>query len=301
MTIVRTYRFKKEAPNLNCTLDSKKEKWNEFIQYIQNLKDYTKCGVDRNECLFDSYNEEDNNKIEDVIKENVDDIIKITKWNNDMELNKNFIQKELMSLSSSYSSDEDRYSNESGSALNLNKYNIIENNIYSNNANFKRQKVKNVTDINNYIKNEHEDIKKKKRKKEYKEEKHGAKESFYNKKISYGNNVYNNFSKYNNNNNNNNNKKKQSDGDKNKKKYMKKYKNYEFNNNNRDNKKKEKKMKNRRNKQDDRSQNNMDIDGTYAYNYAYLNKNDESTMSSSVEAANDTIMDLEEEIRNYNL
>ncbi|KYO02507.1 hypothetical protein PGSY75_0531300 [Plasmodium gaboni] len=297
MTIVRTYRFKKEAPNLNCTLDSKKEKWNEFIQYIQNLKDYTKCGVDRNECLFDSYNEEDNNKIEDVIKENVDDIIKITKWNNDMELNKNFIQKELMSLSSSYSSDEDRYSNESGSALNLNKYNIIENNIYSNNANFKRQKVKNVTDINNYIKNEHEDIKKKKRKKEYKEEKHGAKESFYKKKNSYGNNVYNNFSKYNN----SNNKKKQYDGDKNKKKYMKKYKNYEFNNNNRDNKNKEKKIKNRRNKQDDRSQNNMDIDGTYAYNYAYLNKNNDSTMSSSVEAANDTIMDLEEEIRNYNL
>ncbi|SOV12137.1 conserved Plasmodium protein, unknown function [Plasmodium gaboni] len=296
MTIVRTYRFKKEAPNLNCTLDSKKEKWNEFIQYIQNLKDYTKCGVDRNECLFDSYNEEDNNKIEDVIKENVDDIIKITKWNNDMELNKNFIQKELMSLSSSYSSDEDRYSNESGSALNLNKYNIIENNIYSNNANFKRQKVKNVTDINNYIKNEHEDIKKKKRKKEYKEEKHGAKESFYKKKNSYGNNVYNNFSKYNK----SNNKKKQYDGDKNKKKYMKKYKNYEFNNNNRDNKNKEKKMKNRRNKQDDRSQNNMDIDGTYAYNYAYLNKNNDSTMSSSVEAANDTIMDLEEEIRNYN-
>ncbi|SOV21515.1 conserved Plasmodium protein, unknown function [Plasmodium sp. DRC-Itaito] len=296
MTIVRTYRFKKEVPNLNCTLDSKKEKWNEFIQYIQNLKDYTKCGVDRNECLFDSYNEEDNNKIEDVIKENVDDIIKITKWNNDMELNKNFIQKELMSLSSSYSSDEDRYSNESGSALNLNKYNIIENNIYSNNANFKRQKVKNVTDINNYIKNEHEDIKKKKRKKEYKEEKHGAKESFYKKKNSYGNNVYNNFSKYNK----SNNKKKQYDGDKNKKKYMKKYKNYEFNNNNRDNKNKEKKMKNRRNKQDDRSQNNMDIDGTYAYNYAYLNKNNDSTMSSSVEAANDTIMDLEEEIRNYN-
>ncbi|ETW38046.1 hypothetical protein PFUGPA_00992 [Plasmodium falciparum Palo Alto/Uganda] len=295
MTIVRTYRFKKEAPNLNCTLDSKKEKWNEFIQYIQNLKDYTKCGVDRNECLFDSYNEENNSKIEDVIKENVDDIIKITKWNNDMELSKNFIQKELMSLSSSYSSDDDRYSNESGSALNLNKYNIIENNIYSNNANFKRQKVKNVTDINNYIKNEHEDIKKKKRKKEYKEEKHSAKEGFYKKKFPYGNNAYNKFPQY------NNSKKKPYDGDKNKKKYMKKYKNYEFNNNNRDNKNKEKKMKSRTNKQDDRSQNNMDIDGTYAYNYAYLNKNDDSTMSSSVEAANDTIMDLEEEIRNYNL
>ncbi|SOV74549.1 conserved Plasmodium protein, unknown function, partial [Plasmodium sp. gorilla clade G3] len=245
----------------------------------------------------------DNNKIEDVIKENVDDIIKITKWNNDMELNKNFIQKELISLSSSYSSDEDRYSNESGSALNLNKYNIIENNIYSNNANFKRQKLKSVTDINNYIKNEHENIKKKKRKKEYKEEKNGGKESFYKKKIPYGNNAYNKISQYTTTtNNNNNNKKKQYDGYKNKKKYMKKYKNYDFNkNNNRDNKNKEKKMKNRTNEQGDRSQNNMDIDGTYAYNYAYLNKNDDSTMSSSVEAANDTIMDLEEEIRNYNL
>lgn len=56
----------------------------------------------------------------------------------------------------------------------------------------------------------------------------------------------------------------------------------------------------RKKKQVDKKQKkNLEIDGSYAYNYAYLNKKDGSSTSSPLEAVNDTIMNLEEEINNY--
>lgn len=346
------------------------------------------------------------------LNENIDDVIKMRKWNDNMEFCMHPICKES-------SSDNDNCSIESDSVFNFDKYRVIENNIYSNNANIKRTKIRDKD--NNYIDNENDDIKelmkknkinidgfnKRENKKMYAntykhylymktgmnnimssdgnylgDNKMGISESlmklrenFVEKKNDISKSCLNNQSINNTHDNGNNDNLSYNENEKrmknvshydkknwkhNKKGYMTKRKNlnndksslkynsknistyyseyndknfdsnddsdtsYEnkmktynraLNNNNNNscvyltlvnngysknkyisNNGKNKKGKKKKQKSTDK----IEIDGSYAYNYAYINSNDESVSSSSREGINDTIMNLDEEAKNYN-
>ncbi|CRG96575.1 conserved Plasmodium protein, unknown function [Plasmodium gallinaceum] len=325
MNYIESYRFQKKAPNLKSDLEENKDNWDEFIKYMNNLKNISYYPSKDSECIFNSYNEDDINTNENELNENIDDLIKLKKWN-DMQIDNHSIYKES-------SSDIESNSNSSGSVLSFNKYNIIQNNIYSNNANFKRQKIKNNSydykpnenyedeknDSLSYVKSknllEFDDNKdnnepyknNKVQKKMYTKNniENSSKNSLKNRNQkrnfnlnnhkSYDTNTYDNLVDGNN-----------RDKSDNKKNYMniniiKKNNKYEAGNYNRINQNKEKKFKKNSNikKKKKKIENNLEIDGSYAYNYAYLNKNDESSVSSPMETVNNTIMNLEEEINNY--
>ncbi|KAI4837676.1 hypothetical protein MKS88_003089 [Plasmodium brasilianum] len=375
MTEVISYRFKKKPPNLRYDLEEKNEGWGLFIKYIEDLKRICNFSIQESECVLDSCNEDNIIANKKVAIENIGDIIKFKKWNDDMEFDKHSVCKES-------SSDDDCYSPESGSVFNFNKYSIIENNIYSTNANAKRQKIKDNF-INSYTANGNYEIKEENKENVFenfykKREKKNIFRSFH-KEYDFKNNTskllsnsenstddkindnysyvqdrkdqeYYNFhgnnenfkknkflkNKYRQNGNNNaknkrakmlnlnngevisrnvySNMSEDSNNDisedevldKQQRVFIKRNNKYEeytrrVNNINKNN------IYNRghinpgrKKKQVDKKQKkNLEIDGSYAYNYAYLNKKDGSSTSSPLEAVNDTIMNLEEEINNY--
>ncbi|CRH00350.1 conserved Plasmodium protein, unknown function [Plasmodium relictum] len=328
MSHVKSYRFRKKAPNLKSDLENNKDSWSEFIKYMNNLKNISNYPSKNNEDVFNSYNEgciniNENELNENDMNENIDDIIKLKKWN-DIQIDNHSIHKES-------SSDIESNSNSSSSVFSFNKYNIIQNNIYSNNANFKRQRIKNYSggykpnenyeieenDSFSCIKNkkglefnDHRDNSEmyknnKLQKKMYfknniknnpksslKNRNQGKKLNINNHKL-HGTNIYSKFADGNN--------KDESDNEKD---YMninthKQNNKYEQDHYSRIVQNKEKKLKKNHVKKKKKIENNLEIDGSYAYNYAYLNKNDESSMSSPIETVNNTIMNLEEEINNY--
>ncbi|CDU19651.1 uncharacterized protein PY17X_1249200 [Plasmodium yoelii] len=412
-----SYRFKKKPPNLKHDLEENKEGWDEFIKYMESLKKSTTDSFENGGYCSDVYIE---NYVgyKNPLDEDIDDIIKIRKWNDNMEFCIHPICKESPS-------DIDNCSVESDNVFNFDKYKIIENNIYSNNANTKRAKIRDKD--NNYIDTENDDIKelmKKKKKningfnkrnnkkmydntyKNYLYMKTGMnniisddedylgnnkmgvseslmklRENFVEKKNDISKSRLNNQNINNNiHDNGNNDNLSYSENEKamknvshydkknrkyNKKRYMTKRKNLNndkpsskynskntliyynedndknfdssgdsdishenkmnaynrtLNNNDRINNNyhvystlvnngysknkhirnssngKNKKGKNKKQKSTDKTE----LDGTYAYNYAYINSNDESMVSISREGIHDTIMNLDEEANKYN-
>ncbi|EUD68432.1 hypothetical protein C922_01455 [Plasmodium inui San Antonio 1] len=135
MSEVKSYRFKKKPPDLISKFKVIKEDWYDFIKYMSDLRNMYKCPLQMNGHCKDIHGEDHiitvNKK---AIYENIHDVMKIKEWNNDIEFDEHPICKDS-------SSDSCSHSEESGSVYNFNKYKIIHNNIYSNNANVKRQKI----------------------------------------------------------------------------------------------------------------------------------------------------------------
>ncbi|GAW81248.1 hypothetical protein, conserved [Plasmodium gonderi] len=135
MTEATSYRFKKKPPDLKSNFEMKKEEWCEFIKYMGDLRNMYKCPLQMSGHSSEIHNEDHSvaaNK--KAICENINDIMKIKEWNHDIEFENHSICKEC-------SSDTVSCSEESDTVYNFNKYKIIQNNIYSNNANSKRQKI----------------------------------------------------------------------------------------------------------------------------------------------------------------
>ncbi|SCM23529.1 conserved Plasmodium protein, unknown function [Plasmodium chabaudi adami] len=415
MINVISYKFKKKPPNLKHDLEGNEAGWDEFIKYMESLKKSTTASFENggycSDVCIDNYAGYKNS-----LDENIDDIIKMREWNDNMEFCIHPICKDS-------SSDIDNCSIESDSVFNFDKYRVIENNIYSNNANTKRKKIRDKD--NNYIDNENIDIKelmkknkinidgfnKRENKKMYAnthkhylhmkkgmnniisndgnylgDNKKGIRkslmklrENFVEKKKdisksclndqSINNNTYDsensdnlsynenekgmeNVSQYDKKNwkynkkgyitkrtNLNNDKSSLKHNSKSTSAYYNEETDKDFdssddsdinhdnkmnthnrtlnnNNNNNNNYRVYSTMvnngynKNVRNKNNDKSKkgkkkkpkpnDKMEVDGSYAYNYAYINSNDESAQSSSREGINDTIMNLDEEAKNYN-
>ncbi|KEG03773.1 conserved Plasmodium protein, unknown function [Plasmodium vinckei vinckei] len=149
MINVISYKFKKKPPNLKHDLEGNEAGWDEFIKYMESLKKSTtpsfeNYGYSSDICI------ENYTGYKNSLEENIDDVIKMREWNDNMEFCMHPICKES-------SSDIDNCSIESDSVFNFDKYRVIENNIYSNNANTKRKKIRDKD--NNYIDNENVDIK----------------------------------------------------------------------------------------------------------------------------------------------
>ncbi|SCQ16355.1 conserved Plasmodium protein, unknown function [Plasmodium ovale] len=160
MNKVFSYRFKKKPPILKSDLEENKEEWSVFIKYMDDLKNVCKLSNEKNEYGSDDCSENDDNSFKNLVRENIEDIIKLKRWNGEMEFEAHPIYKES-------SSDNDSYSVESGSVLNFNKYSLLQNNIYSNNANSKKQKVREKS--SNYMSNENYEMKKEEKKNIFKD------------------------------------------------------------------------------------------------------------------------------------
>ncbi|EDL43921.1 conserved Plasmodium protein, unknown function [Plasmodium vivax] len=135
MVEVKSYRFKKKPPDLISKFKVIKEDWYDFVKYMSDLRNMYKCPLQMNGHCKDIHGEDHIITVsKKAIYENIHDVMKIKEWNNDIEFDDHPICKDS-------SSDSCSHSEESGSVYNFNKYKIIHNNIYSNNANLKRQKV----------------------------------------------------------------------------------------------------------------------------------------------------------------
>ncbi|CAA9988522.1 conserved Plasmodium protein, unknown function [Plasmodium knowlesi strain H] len=136
MIEVKSYKFRTKPPDLISKFKVIKEDWSDFVKYMSDLRNMCKYPLQMNDHCKDIHGEDHiitvNKK---AIYENIHDVMKIKEWNNDIEFDDHPICRDS-------SSDSCSHSEESGSVCNFNKYKIIHNNIYSNNANLKRQKIR---------------------------------------------------------------------------------------------------------------------------------------------------------------
>ncbi|ANQ08793.1 Uncharacterized protein PCOAH_00028450 [Plasmodium coatneyi] len=133
---VKSYKFKTKPPDLISKFKVIKEDWHDFVKYMSDLRNMCEDPLQMSAHCTDIHDEDHiitvNKK---AIYENIHDVMKIKEWNNDIEFDDHPICKDS-------SSDSCSHSEESGSVCNFNKYKIIHNNIYSNNANLKRPKIR---------------------------------------------------------------------------------------------------------------------------------------------------------------
>ncbi|KJP85680.1 hypothetical protein AK88_04657 [Plasmodium fragile] len=135
MIEVKSYRFKRKPPDLLSKFKVNKEDWYDFVKYMSDLRNIYKCAHQMNGHGKDIPGEDHIITMnEKAIYENVHDVMKIKECNHGIEFDDRSICKDS-------SSDSCSYSEESGSVYKFNKYKIIHNNIYSNNANLDRQRI----------------------------------------------------------------------------------------------------------------------------------------------------------------